>query len=218
MPDATTVISTHASTGGEAKSVGTGDAATAAQQSDSPNPGLSAFGAAPQSLQLQGTSLAAEQVTSPTSANAPGVVNQVAYAIQYTHSSGQGMQLHLTPPDMGSVQVDVTVRDGVLSARLEAQSSSTQQILSDNLPALKESLSQQGLAFDRIDVHLAGSNAGSGGSGNANASLAQQQDQQGGMPWDQQFNEAAADDTVVAPAAPAGRNALARLTALDIMV
>lgn len=204
----------------EAGSAGETAATGSAQQTGLPTPGQTVFGSAPTSLQLQGTTLAAEQQVSATSNHAAGVVNQVAYAIQYTHSSGQGMQLHLTPPELGAVQVDVSVRDGVLSARLEAQTQSTQQILTDNLPALKESLSQQGVAFDRIDVRLAGADAGSGGPGNPNPSLAQQQQQQqdGALPWDQQFNQQAADDVAITPAAATARNSRAPLTALDIMV
>ncbi|MBI3863955.1 MAG: flagellar hook-length control protein FliK, partial [Planctomycetia bacterium] len=199
---------------GAAHSSRDADPANPATPAGPPNPETPVFGAAPQSLQLQGTTVAAQQTTAaPT--HPQGVVNQVAYAIQYSHESGQGMQLHLTPPELGSVQVDVSVRDGVLSARLEAQSAVTRQILTDNLTALKESLTQQGVTFDRIDVGLAGSHTGSGSGGSAFASLAQQQE--GALPWDQQYPEAGADEASVVPQ-PNLRPARAPLTALDIMV
>jgi len=59
----------------------------------------------------------------------------------------------------------------ILSARLEAQSPATQQVLVDNLSQLKNSLTQQGVAFDRIDVHLAGSQTGSGGAGGGSGTI-----------------------------------------------
>jgi flagellar hook-length control protein FliK len=100
-----------------------------------------------------------------------------------SHTGGQEMQLQLSPPDLGLLQINVTVHDGVLSARLEAQSPTTQQILVDNLSQLKNSLTQQGVAFDRIDVRLAGSQTGSSSSGSAESSFAQQQ--QGAYSWEQ---------------------------------
>ena len=144
------------------------------------------------------------------------MVDQAAYAIQYSHANGQQMQLHLNPPELGALQVDVSMRDGVLSARIEAQTTSAQQILTDNLSQLKDSLTQQGVSFDRIDVHLAGSNAGSGGAGSAGNSFAQQQD--GGHNWDQQLVQPESDDAAPRAPAPVVRNSRVPLTSLDIMI
>ena len=146
------------------------------------------------------------------------VVEQAAWAIQVTHSSGQELLLQLSPPDLGVLQVSVSVRDGVLSARLEAQNLATQQILADNLPQLKDSLTQQGVAFDRIDVQLAGSSIGANGSGAADPSFARQQE--GNIPWDQAQAFAPAESNDPLPKQPGLRGPVSRapLTSLDVMV
>ncbi len=144
------------------------------------------------------------------------MLDQVTYAVQYSHANGQQMQLHLNPPELGALQVDVSMHDGVLSARIEAQTSTAQQILTDNISQLKDSLTQQGVSFDRIDVHLAGSNAGSGGSGSADKSFAQHQD--GGLPWEQQFVQPENDDSAQRAPVQVVRNSRISLTSLDIMI
>jgi flagellar hook-length control protein FliK len=191
------------------------DAGLGAQNQGSQSPGYLLFGAAPPSLQLQVSNFPATQAASSGSLTSV-VLDQAAYAVQYSHANGQQMQLHLNPPELGALQVDVSMRDGVLSARIEAQTSTAQQILTDNISQLKDSLTQQGVSFDRIDVHLAGSNTGSGGTGTADKSFAQQQD--GGLPWNQQFVQPESDDS--APLAPVSvvRNVRIPLTSLDIMI
>ncbi len=143
------------------------------------------------------------------------MLDQAAYAVQYSHVTGQQMQLHLNPPELGALQVDVSLHNGVLTARIEAQTSTAQQILTDNISQLKDSLTQQGVSFDRIDVHLTGSNSGSDGRGMADKSFAQQQD--GGLPWDQQFTQPESDDTAPRVPAPATRFSRVTSTSLDIM-
>lgn len=202
--------------GNAAQPSNTNDAVQTAQQQGLQNPGYLPFGAAPPSLQLHSTSFATGQSGSTVLLNPAQVIDQAAYAVQYSHANGQQMQLHLNPPELGALQVDVSMHDGVLSARIEAQTSTTQQILVDNISQLKDSLTQQGVSFDRIDVHLAGSNAGSAGSGTADRSFAQQQD--AALPWDQQFVQPEIDDSALRAPVQAVRTSRVPLTSLDIMI
>jgi flagellar hook-length control protein FliK len=146
------------------------------------------------------------------------VIEQAAWAIQVTHASGQEMRLELSPPDLGALQVSVSVHNGVLSARLEAQNPTTRQILADNLSQLKDSLTQQGVAFDRIDVRPGDSNAGSGGSRPADLSSGGQHE--GNTPSDQgqAFAPAENDDPLRNQPGPRGPVSRAPLTSLDVMV
>jgi len=100
---------------------------------------------------------AAQAAATDHTANPSQVLDQVAHGIQVSHQSGERMQLHLRPPELGNVQIDVSMRDGLLSARLEAQSPATHQLLSDNLSQLKDSLAQQGVQVDRLEVGLSDS-------------------------------------------------------------
>ena len=186
--------------------------------SGSQTPGYPLFGAAPAALQLHAANSLATQATGGGVTNIGQVIEQTAYAIQITHSSGQEMQFLLNPPDLGALQVSVAVHDGVLSARLDAQNPTTQQLLTDNLSQLKNSLTEQGVNFDRIEVHLAGSNTGSGGSGTADSSFGRQQESP--SPWDLTPFVAApeGDDPGRKNSARARADLRVPLSSLDIMV
>src|SRR5262249_16723958 len=127
----------------------TSDDSSSNAQPGAQNPGYGLVGAYPAGLPATGTSYSALlDKTGTNTLNPAQIIEQVAYAIQSTHVSGQEMQLPLDPPDLGSLLVNVSVHDGVLSARLETQNPATQQVLVDNLSQLKDSLTQQGVSFD----------------------------------------------------------------------
>jgi flagellar hook-length control protein FliK len=182
------------------------------------NPHAPLLGTVPAALQAHAANYVGMEPNGGAAPYPAQVIEQAAWAIQVTHSSGHEMQLQLTPPDLGALQVSVSVRDGVLSARLETQNPATQRILADNLSQLKDSLTQQGVTFDRIDVHLAGSNTGSGGSGATDPSFGGQPE--GNIPWDQAaaYVPAEGDDPLRNQPGPHGTISRAPLTSLDVMV
>jgi subtilase-type serine protease len=194
------------------------DSVPSAPQPGTANPDLASFAAAPASLQAHAAIFQAVPPASAAGIHSAQVIEQVAYALQATHSSGQNMQLQLSPPDLGSLQISVSVHEGVLSARLEAQNPTTQQILVDNLSQLKNSLTQQGVAFDRIDVRLAGSQTGSGSSGTADSLFGQQQ--QNAFSWEQNPAFESTETDAPAPANPQspGRFPRIAVTSLDVTV
>jgi hypothetical protein len=182
-----------------------------AQQPETGNPLL---GAPPPSLQFL-AAIGAGQRASADRANPAQVLSQVAHAL-VSYRGGQELQLQLNPLDLGTVRVDVALHGGVLSARIEAQSPTTQQILIENLSQLKDSLAQQGVSFDRIDVRLAGTETGFGGAGTADPSFARH----GDSPPDQGpgFVMTEADDAVRSSSAP--RIPVSRIsrTSLDVTI
>lgn len=97
---------------------------------------------------------AAQSRSMPAPPHATHVVQQAAQGIQFAHRNGGEMQVRLSPPELGALQIEISIRDGLVSARLETHSAAAQQLLSDNLHQLKESLSQQGLVVDRLDVFM----------------------------------------------------------------
>ena len=182
-----------------------------AQQPATGNPLL---GAPPPSLQFL-AAIGAGQQAGADHANAAQVVAQVAHAL-VSYRGGQELQLQLKPSDLGTVRVDVALHDGVLSVRIEAQSPTTQQILADNLSQLKDSLAQQGVSFDRIDVRLAGTETGFGGAGTADPSFARH----GDSPPDQGagFVMTEADDAVRSSSAPRVPVTRISRTSLDVTI
>jgi flagellar hook-length control protein FliK len=81
-------------------------------------------------------------------------VQRVARAFHSMSDDGGEVRLRLSPPELGSLRVEVSVRDGVLSARLEAETSSARNLLLDNLPALRERLAEQNIKVERFEVDV----------------------------------------------------------------
>lgn len=89
-----------------------------------------------------------------TTAERADFAERVMNAVRGAAEQNRPFRVHLNPPELGSLQVEITQRDGVYSARLEVQTSSAQQALLDHIGHLKESLQHSGIRLDRIDVQL----------------------------------------------------------------
>jgi flagellar hook-length control protein FliK len=88
-------------------------------------------------------------------------VGRVAGAFRVAQERGGVLQLRLSPPELGSIKLELLVERGVLTARIEAETSTTRKVLLDNLPALRERLAQQEIRVDRFDVDVRQDGAGS---------------------------------------------------------
>ena len=89
-----------------------------------------------------------------TEAERARFVQRVASAFRSVGDEGGEVRLRLSPPELGSLRVELTVRDGVLSARLEAETSAARNLLLDNLPALRERLAEQNIKVEKFDVDV----------------------------------------------------------------
>lgn len=89
-------------------------------------------------------------------------VQRVARAFEAANDRGGHVRLRLHPPELGSLRVELTIRNGVMNARVEAESSAAQSLLLENLPALRERLAEHEIKVQRFDVDLF--NRGAGGS------------------------------------------------------
>ena len=72
------------------------------------------------------------------------------------------MRLRLSPPELGSLKVEVSVRNGTMTARLETENNTTRSLLLDNLPALREQLAGQNIKIHTFDVDLKQDGTGNG--------------------------------------------------------
>jgi flagellar hook-length control protein FliK len=95
-------------------------------------------------------------------------VGRVAKAIQTASERGGALQLRLSPPELGSLRLQLSVEGGVMAATLEADSSAARQVLLDHLPALRDRLAEQNIRIERFDVDVR--QDGSGGQADARAS------------------------------------------------
>jgi len=81
-------------------------------------------------------------------------VQRVARAIHTAQDRGGPLVLRLSPPELGSLRLELSLQQGVLSATIEADNSQARQMLLDNLPALRDRLADQNVRIERFDVDL----------------------------------------------------------------
>ena len=69
---------------------------------------------------------------------------------------GQGgsVRLRLSPPELGSLHIEINVAKGEMTARVQAETPAARNILLDNLPALRERLAQHDIKVQSFDVDL----------------------------------------------------------------
>lgn len=65
---------------------------------------------------------------------------------------GGSMQINLRPEALGRVRVDLTMSEGVVSARLEAETEPARQLLTQDIERLRTMLEQRGMRVERLEV------------------------------------------------------------------
>jgi hypothetical protein len=90
----------------------------------------------------------------PMAVDSARFLGRVARAFELARQRGGELQMRLSPPELGSLRLAVRVQEGVLAARLEAETAEARFALIDNLPALRERLASAGIRVERFDVDL----------------------------------------------------------------
>lgn len=91
------------------------------------------------------------------------LVQRVARAFQHVDREGGSVRIRLSPPELGSLRIELSVHSGVMAARLEADNPLTRSLLLEHLPSLRERLAEQQIRVERFDVDLSQRDS-SGGS------------------------------------------------------
>ena len=81
-------------------------------------------------------------------------IGRVAKAFQTAQDRGGTLQLRLSPPELGALRIELNVKDGVMSASLQAENANARRLLLDHLPALRDRLAEQNIRVDRFDVDV----------------------------------------------------------------
>jgi flagellar hook-length control protein FliK len=81
-------------------------------------------------------------------------VGRVAKAFHFAQERGGTLQLRLSPPDLGSLRLELTVKDGVMIANMETETPAARRLLLDHLPALRDRLAEQNVRVERFDVDV----------------------------------------------------------------
>lgn len=138
---------------------------------ESPSPNANASAAAPvvsaPPARPANNSLAPTHAGATTNRNseagevdASRFLQRVTRAFHVAGERGGEVRLRLSPPELGSLQVEISVREGVLTARMTAENSTARSLLLDNLPDLRQRLAEQDIRIERFDVELRDQSSG----------------------------------------------------------
>jgi len=103
-------------------------------------------------------------------------VSRVAKAFHTAQERGGTLQLRLSPPELGAMRLELTVKDGVMTAALETETAAARRVLLEHLPALRDRLAEQNIRVERFDVDVR--REGSGGQADPRAPQDRQPPQQ----------------------------------------
>jgi flagellar hook-length control protein FliK len=133
-------------------------------------------------------------------------ISRVAKAIETAQDRGGPLNLRLSPPELGSMRIQLDVKQGVMTAKVETDTAVARQALLDNLPTLRARLAEHNVRIDRFDVDVRRDGTGD------QASPGKQHQQ-----YQQQYNQTPAARTTSA-AASAGESAAADPAPLDRII
>jgi flagellar hook-length control protein FliK len=105
-------------------------------------------------------------------------IGRVSKAFHTAQDRGGTLQLRLAPPELGSLRLELTVKEGVMTAALETETTAARRMLLDHLPALRERLAEQNIRVERFDVDVR--REGSGNQADDRAAQQQQHQQNHG--------------------------------------
>lgn len=122
-----------------------------------------------------GTAVPAKSTRVQGSVNPAHQFERLASLVQQSERLDRTISVRLHPPELGALQIDVSERNGVMTARFEVQTQAAQKILGDSLPKLHDVLAQLGASVERIDVQLVTAEANPDRSGYDNPDQSRQQ-------------------------------------------
>ncbi len=101
------------------------------------------------------------------------LVQRVARSFSRLGPDGGQVTLKLHPPQLGVLNVSIKIEGQTMTARLQTESSAARDVIVDNLPVLRERLSEHGIEVEKFQVEVgqqedfttSGGQTGSFGSG-----------------------------------------------------
>ena len=100
--------------------------------------------------------MAADEVFEGYQTNAEDIVRQLIESIKVNVSeTTSSMELQLYPEHLGKIQITVASKEGVITAQLAAQNEAVKAIIENQLVSLKDTMNEQGLKVDAVEVTIA---------------------------------------------------------------
>ncbi|HEX6963161.1 MAG TPA: flagellar hook-length control protein FliK [Lacipirellula sp.] len=107
----------------------------------------------------------------------PRFLQRVEGALRAAQQRDGRVQVRLAPPELGSLRIELSVQNGAMTAKLEAETPAARTALLDNLPALRDRLAEQNIRVEKFDVDIRRDSQGSGGQGNLPDNTGDRQEQ-----------------------------------------
>lgn len=83
------------------------------------------------------------------------VINQVSKQIMLLRQKGQtDITLSLKPPDLGKLQLSLINTENGVNVKIQTQYQAAKEILISHISELKATLLEQGIRFEKIDIHV----------------------------------------------------------------
>lgn len=164
-PTASTSVESAAAIDAElvaANSQGISENGTTTATSSSTTSGNELLGSVEKATNLLATSRsdsASQGRTEPTAPDTPTIdrarfVQRIGGAIRAAQQRDGQIQLRLSPPELGTLKIQLSVNEGAITANLETETAAARNVLLDNLPALRERLADQGISIEKFDVDV----------------------------------------------------------------
>jgi flagellar hook-length control protein FliK len=155
-PNVAAVTAASSAENGAVKDIATESASKIAKATAAPKGAtLAAFGRLDRdgALSARGPRQASDTPEAPQ-VDPARFVSRVARAIETAQDRGGPLNLRLSPPELGSMRLELSVKQGVMSAKIETETAAARQTLLDNLPSLRDRLAEQNVRIDRFDVNV----------------------------------------------------------------
>ena len=98
-------------------------------------------------------SLATEADSQP-SVDRTRFIQRVSGAFRAAQERDGQIHLRLSPPELGSLRIEIAIKQGVLTAQLETETATARNLILDNLPALRQRLAEQDISIEKFDVDV----------------------------------------------------------------
>jgi len=100
------------------------------------------------------------------------IAQQLSQAVKTAADTGRSeIHLHLSPEELGGINVKIVSQDGVLSIQITADSRNTGEMLASNLGELSRSMQQNGVSMNKTEIFY----ASTGGFDSSQSSFDRQQ-------------------------------------------
>jgi flagellar hook-length control protein FliK len=115
-----------------------------------------ASGAAAQPSDSAGTQPSVQSASSSGAGEVDRVrfLQRISSAFRAADEQGGQIRLRLSPPELGSMRLELTVRNGTMTAHVQAETDTARNMLLDHLPQLRERLADHNIKIDHFDVEL----------------------------------------------------------------